>query len=79
MDIKTLQALANANQQAQAQAKALTDPPRDALIDAIWEAADQPDITQVAIVKATGFTRERIRQLCRPEYRAAVMERRAER
>ena len=79
MDIKTLEVLATANQQTQAQAKALTDPARDALIDAIWEAADQDDITQVAIVKATGFTRERLRQLCSMKYRAAELKRRADR
>lgn len=75
MDRETLRALARANQRAQARSEAT----RDALIDAIWEASDQDDIPQVDIAKETGFTRERLRQLALPEYRAAEMKRRAER
>jgi predicted XRE-type DNA-binding protein len=75
MDRETLRELARANQRAQARSEAT----RGALIDAIWEAADQNGIPQVEIAKATGFTRERLRQLCRPEYRAAEMKRRADR
>ena len=77
-DLALLHSLACAHWQAQAQAKALTDPARDALIDAIWEAADQ-GMPQVEIVEDTGLTRERIRQVCLPAYRAAEMERRAAR
>ena len=77
-DLALLHSLACAHWQAQAQAKALTDPARDALIDAIWEAADQ-GMPQVEIVEDTGLTRERIRQVCLPAYRAAEMKRRAER
>jgi hypothetical protein len=39
-----------------------------ALVEAIWEAADQ-GMQQVDIVKAVNLTRERVRQLCTPEYR----------
>jgi hypothetical protein len=75
MDQETLRALGRANQRAQTR----HDATRDALIDGIWEAADQGDIPQTVIVEATNFTRERIRQICDPEYRAAEMKRRAKR
>jgi predicted GIY-YIG superfamily endonuclease len=45
------------------------------LAAAIWEAADG-HMPQVEIVQCTGLTRERIRQLCLPEYRARALERR---
>ena len=50
-------------------------PAHDALVDAIWEAADE-GMPQVEIVKVTGLTRERIRQLCDPRYREQAMKRR---
>ena len=48
----------------------------DALVDGIWVAHDE-GWPQVEIVKAVGLTRERIRQLCDPEYRRRAIERRA--
>jgi hypothetical protein len=74
-DVALLHSLAVENQVANIDREAT----RDALIDAIWEASDQDDIPQVDIAKETGFTRERLRQLALPEYRAAEMKRRAER
>lgn len=71
MDQETLHALARTNRRAQAR----SDASRDALLDAIWEAVDQ-GMPQVEIAKATGFTRERLRQLSRPEYRTAELKRR---
>ena len=40
------------------------------LVAAIWEAQDQ-GMRQVDIVGAVGLTRERVRQICDPAYRAA--------
>ena len=40
-----------------------------ALVAAIWEADDEGK-RQVDIVKAVGLTRERVRQICDPVYRA---------
>lgn len=54
------------------------DPAHDALVDAIWEAADE-GWQQVEIVKVTGLTRERVRQICDEKYRKRAMERRAKR
>lgn len=71
MDIDTLQALARANDRDKTRERQS----HNALVDAIWEAADA-DWYQVDIVKATGLTRERIRQLCDPKYRERALERR---
>lgn len=73
MDEQTLRSLATADRRAKARSEAA----HAALVDAIWEAADA-GWPQVAIVKATGLTRERIRQLCDPEYRRRALERRRE-
>lgn len=76
MDRETVRVLARADQRAQAR----RDARRDALIDAIWEATDQDTpIPQVELAKASGFTRERLRQICDRDYRAAEMKRRARR
>ena len=74
MDEDTLRARARANSRD----KAREARSHDALVDAIWEAADG-GWEQVRIAKATGLTRERIRQLCDPEYRARALERRGKR
>lgn len=74
MDEDTLRALARANSRD----KAREARSHDALVDAVWEAADE-GWEQVKIVKATGLTRERIRQLCDPKYRKRALERRAKR
>ena len=71
MDPETLKALARAN----GRDKTRERQSHNALVDAIWEAADE-NWQQVEIVKATGLTRERIRQLCDPEYRKRALERR---
>jgi hypothetical protein len=71
MDHDTLQALARTN----ARDKAREKRSHNALVDAIWEAADE-GWQQVDIVKATGLTRERIRQLCDSEYRMQALKRR---
>ena len=71
MDPETLRTLARVNSRDKAREKRS----HDALVDAIWEADDE-DWPQVEIVKATGLTRERIRQLCDPEYREHALERR---
>jgi hypothetical protein len=65
MDHETLTALARAD----ARAKARSAEAHRALVRAIWEAAGE-GMPQVEIVKDTGLTRERIRQLCDPVYRA---------
>jgi hypothetical protein len=65
MDHETLAALARAD----ARAKDRSAEAHKALVKAIWEAADQ-GMQQVEIVRGTGLTRERIRQLCDPTYRA---------
>jgi hypothetical protein len=49
----------------------------DALVDAIWQAADE-GVRQVDIVNATHLTRERIRQICDKDYRARTLKRRQE-
>jgi hypothetical protein len=64
VDHETLKALARAD----ARAKARSNDTHKALVAAIWEAADQ-GMPQVEIVRDTGLTRERIRQLCDPVYR----------
>lgn len=74
MNADILQSLAQANGSDKAREKRS----HDALVDAIWEAADE-GWQQVDIVRATGLTRERIRQLCDPEYRRRALERRAPR
>jgi hypothetical protein len=71
MDPETLKALARAN----GRDKTRERQSHNALVDAIWEAADE-NWQQVDIVKATGLTRERIRQLCDPQYRTRALERR---
>jgi hypothetical protein len=71
MDPETLKALARANGRDKTREKQS----HNALVDAIWEAADE-NWHQVEIVKATGLTRERIRQLCDPLYRERAIERR---
>jgi len=71
MDTETLRSLARANDRDKAREKRS----HNALVDAIWEAADE-GWAQVDIVKATGLTRERIRQLCDPLYRERALERR---
>lgn len=71
MDEQTLRALAASDRRA----KARSETAHTALVDAIWEAADS-GWQQAAIVRATGLTRERIRQLCSPEYRQRAQERR---
>jgi hypothetical protein len=71
MDADTLRSLARANGRDKAREKRS----HDALVDAIWEAADE-GWQQVDIVRTTGLTRERIRQLCDPEYRERALKRR---
>jgi hypothetical protein len=65
VDHETLIALGRAD----ARAKARLGDAHKALVRAIWEAADQ-GMQQVEIVRDTGLTRERIRQLCDSKYRA---------
>lgn len=74
MDSDTLRALGRADKRA----KDRQQEAHEALVDAIWEAADQ-GMPQVEIVAAAGLTRERVRQLCNPEYREAERKRRAKR
>jgi hypothetical protein len=74
MDEGTLRQRAKADKRAAAQRESV----RDALIDAIWEAADE-HMPQVRIVAAVGLTRERIRQLCDADYRERAMKRRGNR
>jgi predicted XRE-type DNA-binding protein len=64
VDLDTLRGLARADDRAQAR----RDETHRALVEAIWEAADQ-GMPQVEIVRAVGITRERVRQLCSPDYR----------
>lgn len=71
MDADTLRQLARTNGRDKARERRS----HDALVDAIWEAADE-GWKQVDIVSATGLTRERVRQLCDPEYRERALERR---
>jgi hypothetical protein len=71
MDEQTLRSLAASDRRAKARSEAA----HAALVDAIWEAADS-GWQQAKIVRATGLTRERIRQLCDPKYRERALERR---
>ena len=66
-----MRALATADQIVQAEREAT----HEALVNAIWEAADT-GWPQVDIVAASGLTRERIRQICDSEYRERALERR---
>lgn len=72
MDKETLRALGRAGKRA----KDRQQQTHEALVDAIWEAADQ-GMPQVDIVAAVGLTRERVRQLCDSQYRKDERERRA--
>jgi hypothetical protein len=67
MDTETLRTLARANSSD----KAREERSHADLIEAIWEA-DGEGWQQVDIVHATGLTRERIRQICRPGYKARI-------
>ena len=66
-----MRALATEDQIAQAVREAT----HEALVNAIWEAADA-GWPQVDIVAASGLTRERIRQICDSGYREKALERR---
>jgi hypothetical protein len=72
MDEQTLKTLAATDRRA----KARSSEAHAALVDAIWAAADA-GWKQTEIVKATGLTRERIRQLCDSEYRERALKRRS--
>lgn len=74
MDKETLRTLGR----ALTRAKGRQQQAHEALVDAIWEAADQ-GMQQVDIVAAVGLTRERVRQLCDAQYREDERERRAKR
>ena len=69
MDTETIRARARANQRD----KAAERRSYRQLLDAIWEAADG-GVRQGDIVRASGLTRERIRQVCRPDYRQRRQE-----
>lgn len=71
MDKEILRSLALTNKRAAAR----QEETHEALVDAIWKAADE-GMAQVDIVAAVGLTRERIRQLCDSEYRERALERR---
>ena len=71
MDKDSMRRLATVDQVAQAHREAT----HEALVNAIWEAADT-GWPQVDIVAASGLTRERIRQICDSEYRERALERR---
>lgn len=64
MDSETLRTLARQHRRHKARETAAYA----ALVAAIWEAADQ-GMRQVDIVTAVDLTRERVRQICNPEYR----------
>jgi hypothetical protein len=64
MDSETLRALARRNRQDKARERASYA----TLVDAIWRAHDE-GWQQVDIVRAVELTRERIRQICDPDYR----------
>lgn len=64
MDADQLRRLARQNQRDKAREKISYA----ALVAAIWEAHDEK-VPQVDIVRAVGLTRERVRQICDPEYR----------
>ena len=74
MDTDTLRTLGRASKRA----KDRQQRAHEALVDAIWEAADE-GMPQVEIVAAVGLTRERVRQLCDAQYRKDERERRARR
>jgi hypothetical protein len=71
MDERTLRSLTASDRRA----KARSEEAHASLVDAIWEVADA-GWPQTKIVQATGLTRERIRQLCSPEYRERAIGRR---
>jgi hypothetical protein len=71
MDSETLRARARSDKRASAR----RDRTYAALLDAIWQAADE-GWRQVDIVREVGLTRERVRQICDPKYRAQVLKRR---
>ena len=71
MDPEKLRALAKANTRDKDREKRS----HAALVDGIWESADE-GWPQVDIVRETGLTRERIRQICDPEYRSRALKRR---
>ena len=64
MDSETLRALARRNRQDKSRQRASYD----TLVDAIWRAHDE-GLPQVDIVRAVELTRERVRQICDPDYR----------
>lgn len=65
MDAAELTRLARRNQRA----KARQEVSYAALLAAIWRAHDE-NMKQADIVRAVGLTRERVRQITDPEYRA---------
>jgi hypothetical protein len=71
VDEQTLRSVAASDRRAKRRAEEA----HNALVDAIWEAADA-GWPQTKIVAASGLTRERIRQLCSPEYRERASKRR---
>ena len=48
--------------------KALEETSYAVLVAAIWQARDE-GMTQADIVRAVGLTRERVRQICKPDYK----------
>ena len=64
MDSETLRALARRNRQDKSRERASYG----TLVDAIWRAHDE-GWRQVDIVRAVELTRERVRQICDPDYR----------
>lgn len=66
MDAETLRALGRRNKRDKERERESYA----ALLAGIWEAADE-GMRQTDIVGAVGLTRERIRQVCDPDYRAA--------
>lgn len=65
--------LARANKQAKERERASYS----RLLAAIWQADDE-GWKQVDIVREVGLTRERVRQICDPQYRAKHEPRRQE-
>jgi len=65
MEADTLRALARKNQRDKERERASYAD----LLAAIWQAADE-GWRQTDIVSAVGLTRERVRQVCDPDYRA---------
>jgi hypothetical protein len=72
MDSETLRTLGRASKRARDKQQQA----HEALVDAIWEAADE-GMAQVQIVAAVGLTREHVRQLCDSRYREDERARRA--